>query len=79
MKRIQSACICQTLRFSLKDALPREQALRLNQEEAQRYKASLERSGTQYKILSQTEEPDGAVVIQIIKQYNASPVGTYLD
>lgn len=79
MKRIQSACICQTLRFSLKDPLPAAQALSLNRDEVVRYRAQLERSGTQYKLLEQIEEADGAIVLRIIKQYNTSPVGSYLD
>lgn len=33
----------------------------------------------QYKILSEERQEDGSVMIEIIKQYNSSPVGTYLD
>lgn len=40
MKRVQAACICQTLHFFKKD--------------------------------------DGSIVINVIKQYNNSPVGDYL-
>ena len=79
MKRIQSACICQTLRFSVKDPLPAREALPINRDEVARYRAQLDRSGTKYKILDQTEQEDGAIVLRIIKQYNTSPVGDYLD
>lgn len=43
------------------------------------YKASLDRSRTKYKIIDETEQPDGSVVIRIRKQYNNAPVGSYLD
>ena len=79
MKRIQAACICQTLRFMLKEDLePREAAALVGQEVA-RYKQGLDHSHTQYRIVSETEQPDGSVVIKIIKQYHTSPVGDYLD
>ena len=39
----------------------------------------LERNRTRYKIVDEAEQEDGSVVIRIIKQYNRSPVGDYLD
>ena len=44
MKRIQSACIMQTLRFQQKDGtgLPAEALLQLNMSEVTRYKAQLD-------------------------------------
>ena len=39
----------------------------------------LDRNRTQYKILAESVEPDGSVMVEILKQYNTSPVGTYLD
>ena len=79
MKRIKEACICQTLHFMLKEEVGHDYAVRLVQEEIAKYKASLEKSGTKYKILEETEQPDGSVIIKIKKQYNSSPVGSYLD
>ena len=32
-----------------------------------------------YKIVEQTEQPDGSIIVKIIKQYNAAPVGDYLN
>lgn len=78
MKRIQSACICQVLRFMSKEDVPREIAERQNQEEVARYKAQMDRAGTQYRIEEETRQPDGSVIVKIIKQYNNSPVGDYL-
>ena len=79
MKRIKEACICQTLHFMLKEEVGHDYAVRIVQEEIAKYKASLEKSGTKYKILEETEQPDGSVLIKIKKQYNSSPVGSYLD
>lgn len=79
MKRVKAACICQTLHFQLKEDLSRDQAVRLVKEEVAHYKAGLDRSRTKYKLLSETPQPDGSVVIRIVKQYNACAVGDYLD
>ena len=43
------------------------------------HKLHLDRNHMQYKILSEERQEDGSVMIEIIKQYNSSPVGTYLD
>ena len=79
MKRIKEACICQTLHFMLKGDLSHDYAVMLVKEEVVKYKASLDRSRTKYKIIDETEQPDGSVVIRIRKQYNNAPVGSYLD
>ena len=79
MKRIKEACICQTLHFMLKEVVGHDYAVKIVRDEIEKYKASLERSRTQYKILEETEQPDGSVIIKIKKQYNSSPVGSYLD
>lgn len=49
------------------------------QEEVKRYKESLDASRTRYRIEEETTQPDGSVIIRIIKQYNQSPVGDYLE
>lgn len=78
MKRVKSACIHQILHFMLKEDLGRAYAEKLVDEEVVRYKAQLDRSRTQYKIVSETKQKDGSVMIEIIKQYNSSPVGDFL-
>lgn len=55
-----------------------EHAKKMVQEEVRKYKDGLDKNNTQYKILSETEQEDGSVVIEIKKQYNTSPVGDYL-
>lgn len=79
MKRIKAACICQTLHFMLKEEVGREYAENQVREEVEHYKRTLDRNNTKYKIVEETTQPDGSVIIKIIKQYNASPVGNYLD
>ncbi len=79
MKRIQSACICQTLHFQLKDGISNTYNIRAVQEEVKHYKESLERNRTKYKIEEESTLPDGSVLLKIRKQYNTSPVGDYLE
>ena len=75
MKRVKSACICQTLHFTLKDGLDHLYAVKQVKEEVETYKKNMERNHTKYKIVEQTEQPDGSIIVKIIKQYNAAPVG----
>ncbi|MGN1307164.1 MAG: hypothetical protein ACI4V3_05800 [Faecousia sp.] len=77
MKRVKAACICQTLHFMRKEELGQTEAS--VQEEVERYKQSLDRSRTQYKILEETLQPDGSVILKLKKQYNQSPVGEYFN
>lgn len=79
MKRIQAACLEQTIHFQLKDGLPREDAKQRVREEYGAYKTQMDRNGTKYRILEEVEQPDGSIVIQIKRQYNTSPVGHYFD
>ncbi|MCR5449634.1 MAG: hypothetical protein K6F23_09570 [Solobacterium sp.] len=79
MKRVKAACICQTLHFMLKDGVGHDYAVKMVKEEVQKYKYSLERNQMMYKIVSEETQDDGSVMIKIIKQYNTSPVGDYLD
>lgn len=79
MKRVKAACIIQTLHFMLKEGVGEDYARKLVKEEVERYKHQLDRNRTQYKILSEAEQSDGSVIMEIKKQYNTSPVGSYLD
>ena len=79
MKRVKAACITQTLHFLLKEDIGREYAKKLVTEEVKKYKDSLDKNKTQYKILSEETQADGSVIIEIKKQYNTSSVGHYLD
>ena len=78
MKRVKAACICQTLHFQLKEDVEHDYALKLVQEEVAHYKANLERNRTQYRIVEELPQEDGSIIVKVIKQYNACPVGDYL-
>lgn len=79
MKRIKAACICQTLHFMLKEDAEHDWAAKQVQQEVQNYKRGLERNHTQYKIVDEKVQEDGSIILKVIKQYNASPVGDYLN
>ncbi len=79
MKRIKAACICQTLHFMLKEGAEPQWARDQVKQDVEHYKQSLERHRIQHKILEEATLPDGSVILKIIKQYNNSPVGNYLD
>ncbi len=79
MKRVKAACIMQTLHFLLKEDLGSDYAKKLVEEEVRKYKAGLDKSGTKYKILSEEQQSDGSIIMEIKKQYNTSSVGNYLD
>ena len=79
MKRVKAACLCQTLVFSCAEPAPRALVLQQARQDIERYKHTLERGHTPYRIVEETERPDGSVVVKVIRQYNAVPVGDYLD
>ena len=79
MKRVKAACICQTLHFQLKDNVGHDYAAKLVKEEVAHYKATLDRSRVQYKIVEETVQPDDSIIVRIIKQYNQTSVGDYLN
>lgn len=79
MKRVKAACICQTLHFMLKEDVGHDYAAKLVKEEVARYKKDLERKGIRYKLVEEAEQSDGSMLLKIIKQYNTSPAGNYLD
>ena len=79
MKRIKAACLHQILHFSVKEELPREQMIPAVDAEVEQYKRRLGRIGTGYKILREERQEDGTVILEIKKQYNASPVGDFLQ
>ncbi|MBO5407780.1 MAG: hypothetical protein J6A61_00005 [Clostridia bacterium] len=72
MKRVQAACILQTLVFQQKDDsyLSKEKKIALNQEEVEKYKASLQKHRTRFQIVEENEQDDGSILIRVRKQYN---------
>lgn len=78
MKRVKAACICQTLHFMLKEDVEHDYAVSQVKREVEQYKRGLENNYTKYRIVEQKEQPDGSIMLKVIKQYNSSPVGDYL-
>ena len=72
MKRVQSACIFQTLLFSQKPELELspERALFINQTEVSDYLKRLERTHIRYLVVRKQEQEDGSILLHIRKQYN---------
>ena len=72
MKRVKAACILQTLVFAQKDdcGLTREQQLKANHDDVNRYKSQMDRTRTRYQITEEPEQSDGSVLIRVRKQYN---------
>ena len=79
MKRIKAACLEQTILFQLKDGFATEWAKKQIRQEYESYKLQLDRHKTLYRIIEETEQPDGSLLVKIKKQNNAQPVGDYLD
>lgn len=48
-------------------------------QEVNQYKKQMEHRSLKYKILEETEQNDGSILLKIIKQYDNSPVGNYMD
>lgn len=72
MKRIQSACLFQTLLFSQKPELELspERALALNRAEVQSYRNTLEKGTIKYQVTGEDVQPDGSIVLHVRKQYS---------
>ncbi len=79
MKRVKAACLQQILQFSPKEGVSPQYAAEAVQEEVNQYKARLDNIRTQYRILREEVQSDGTVILEIKKQYNASPVGDFLN
>lgn len=79
MKRVKAACICQTLHFMLKEDVPHDCAVRMVKEELESYKTKLDKNRTKYKLVEETEQSDGSIIVKVIKQYNQNDVGDYLN
>lgn len=82
MKRIKSACILQTVIFFQKPELGynKEQSHKINREDFERYKSSLDRSRSKYVIVDEAVQDDGSIIVHIKKQYNERiDVSEYFD
>jgi site-specific recombinase, resolvase family len=60
VKRVKAACILQTLIFAQKPetGYTKERALKINKEEFEHYKVTLDRAKTRYQIIDTVEQED---------------------
>lgn len=79
MKRIQAACLQQTIHFQLKEDVEHDEAVRMVQAEYAHYRNQLEHRHIKHKVISEQVQADGSILIRIAKQYVHHSVGDYLD
>lgn len=79
MKRIKAACITQTIHFLLKEGMGHSYAVKMVNEEYEKYKVKLDKSAIKYKILKEEKQEEDSIIIEIKKQYNTTPVGNYIE
>lgn len=79
MKRIQAACLLQTVRFQSKEEVPSALSRQQIRQEYENYKAAMTRNGTRFKILEENVQEDGTIVVKLKKQNNTQPIGEYFD
>ena len=79
MKRIKAACLYQTVLFTQKEDLDSAAAAAQVRREVEHYKQALDRHHTRHKILAETVQPDGSILVELQKEYNSYSVGHYLD
>ena len=76
MKRIASACTCQTLHFILDPSLSEEEAKSRVKEEVRIYQETMK---DKIKIVSLIKNPDGTYILELKKVVSGYPVGKYFD
>jgi hypothetical protein len=79
MKRIQTACLNQTVHFQLKTDIPRSMAENDVKAEYENYKNALQTSRALYKIIDEKTQEDGSIIVRVKKQINHYDVGDYLQ
>lgn len=79
MKRIEQACLLQTLHFQLKEDMKHCLAVKAMEDEIRHYKLTLKQRGTHYQIADEVKQPDGSVIMHIKKQYNNYAYSEYMS
>ena len=64
MKHLKSACLNETIHFKVKYNL---------------YKAQLKESNKKYRILEESTQEDGSIIIKVQLQYNNLDCNDYID
>ncbi len=76
MKRVLSACLYQTIKFTLDDRFPLEEAKAKVKNELASYKEKYK--GT-IQILKETSLEDGSFILSIRKMVSNYPIGDYFN
>ena len=79
MKRIKAACLLQTVCFQPKDACHSELDKKQVRKEYEVYKEKMTRQHTQFKILEESVQPDGSIIVKLKKQNNQQAIGDYFN
>jgi hypothetical protein len=79
LKRIQTACLNQTLHFQIKPDVPKHAAAKNARMEYESYKATLIQNDTKHKIIAEKTQDDGSIIVKVKKQLSSYDVGEYLD
>ena len=79
MKRIQAACLEQTVHFQMREPMPPDVVAAAVRQEYDHYRDLMDRRRIPYRILEEAAQPDGSLVIKIKKQYNNHKCGSYMD
>ena len=79
MKRITSACLEQTLLFSLKEHVSPEADRESVRQEYEHYKKQMDHKRVRYEILAEEEQGDGTLRVRVKRQYNNYPWDGYLS
>ncbi len=78
MKRIKAACLEQIIHFSPKDGETSEYAKQAVRNEYNAYKTSMDKRGTKYRILNETVQDDGTIIVHVKRQNNDQQIGDFL-
>lgn len=79
MKRVQYACLNQTIHFKLNKDIPKDEAIKDVENEYESYKLLLKNNKTKHKIISENRQEDGSIQIKVKKQLSNYEVGNYLE
>lgn len=79
MKRVKYACLSQTIHFTLSEKIPHQDAVALAMKERQNCLEEMERRGVAHQVNRAYQLEDGTPVLEVRKQYNNYPTGTYLE
>lgn len=72
MRRIQSACLLQTMKFDVTNDANAERDFEI-------FKEKLNKQNVKYVIDETSKEADGSIIVKIRKQYNSYSTDNYIE